>query len=113
MKDQHGRIIDYLRISVTDRCNLRCTYCMPESGICWTPHEEILSYEEIIRIVKQAAVLGICHIKITGGEPLVREGVAGLIKELKKLPGLHALGMWKMYLEEFKLFLHIQTFLLK
>ena len=93
MKDQHGRTIDYLRISVTDRCNLRCTYCMPESGICWTPHEEISSYEEIIRIVRQAAVLGICHIKITGGEPLVREDVAGLIKELKKLPGIQTVTL--------------------
>lgn len=93
MKDQYGRTIDYLRISVTDRCNLRCTYCMPERGINWTPHEEILTYEEIIRIVRQAAVLGICHIKITGGEPLVRAHVAELIKTLKKLPGIQTVTL--------------------
>ena len=75
MKDRHGREIDYLRISITDRCNLRCTYCMPGDGIVQQlRHEELLSYEEILRLVHCFASLGIRKIKLTGGEPLVRLG---------------------------------------
>ena len=86
MIDYYGREIDYLRISITDRCNLRCVYCMPESGIESIPHTEILSYDEILRICKIVATLGIKKIKITGGEPLVRRDVAVLVENIKKIP---------------------------
>ena len=68
--DQHGRTIDYLRISVTDRCNLRCLYCMPEEGVSWKPHDAMLSLEEITRFVRIAAEEGFRRIRLTGGEPL-------------------------------------------
>lgn len=86
MRDQYGRDIHYLRISVTDRCNLRCAYCMPE-GIKQLPHGEILRYEEILRICRQAVKLGICHFKVTGGEPLVRRGILDFLRELKAMDG--------------------------
>ena len=73
MKDSYGRTIDYLRISITDRCNLRCVYCMPAEGIPCISHEEILTYEEIQAICEKMATLGLKHIKITGGELLVRK----------------------------------------
>ena len=88
MIDRQGRVIDYLRISVIDRCNLRCIYCMPEEGVDSVAHEEILSYEEIVRLVEIFATLGIRKIKITGGEPLVRKNVADLVKSLKKIEGI-------------------------
>ena len=88
MKDKINRKIDYMRISVTDRCNLRCVYCMPEEGIENIPHEEILSYDEIIRICRCVANLGIRKIKITGGEPLVRKDIIDLIKEIKRINGI-------------------------
>ena len=87
MKDIYGRTIDYMRISVTDRCNLRCRYCMPED-IPSVEHTDILSYEELLSICESAADLGICKFKITGGEPLVRKGCAGFIERLKQLPGV-------------------------
>lgn len=87
MKDTCEREINYLRISITDRCNLRCRYCMPH-GISWLPMEEILTYEELIRVCTQAALLGIDRIKITGGEPLVRKGCQQLIQNIKKIPGI-------------------------
>ena len=86
MLDQYGRKIDYLRISVTDRCNLRCRYCMPEP-MAAVRHEDILRYEEILRICRAAAELGITKFKVTGGEPLVRAGCTEFIAELKKQPG--------------------------
>ncbi len=85
MKDKYGRSIDYLRISVTDRCNLRCTYCMPEDGVESFSHSDILSYDEIIRTVKIFTTIGIRKLKITGGEPLVRKGLPILIGELNKM----------------------------
>lgn len=89
MQDQYGREIDYVRISITDRCNLRCTYCMPEEGIeHYTSHTDILSYEEILRLVRCLASLGIKKIKLTGGEPLVRLGCADLVRELKAIDGI-------------------------
>ena len=89
MQDQYGREIDYVRISITDRCNLRCTYCMPEDGIAdYTSHTAILSYEEILRVAKSLARLGIKKIKLTGGEPLVRLGCADLVRELKAINGI-------------------------
>ena len=88
MIDGCGRTIDYLRISIIDRCDLRCVYCMPEHGVAAVAHEEILSYEEILRLVKVFAGLGIRKIKLTGGEPLMRRNVAHLVRELKKIPGI-------------------------
>lgn len=85
LTDQYGRKIDYLRISITDRCNLRCRYCMPAEGVENKAHSEILSYEEIIKIVKTVKRMGIKKIRLTGGEPLVRKGVESLISELNKL----------------------------
>lgn len=87
MIDQYGRTIDYMRVSITDRCNLRCKYCMPED-IEWLPMDEILTLEEIADICRQAAMLGIRKIKVTGGEPLVRKGCIDLIKMLKSIPGI-------------------------
>ena len=72
MIDGNGRNIDYIRISITDRCNLRCVYCMPEDGVESVTHDEILSYEEIIHLAKVFAAMGFRKIKLTGGEPLVR-----------------------------------------
>ena len=92
MKDSFGREIDYMRISITDRCNLRCRYCMPK-GIETIPAKEILSYEEIEEICTQAAFLGIRKIKITGGEPLVRLDAPKLIGRIKRVPGIEAVTM--------------------
>ena len=92
MKDLQGRDINYMRISITDRCNLRCKYCMPD-GIELLPMSEILSFEEIIRVCRQAVELGITRFKITGGEPLVRKGCASLIREIKRLPGVEQVTM--------------------
>ena len=75
MTDGQGRAIDYLRISVTDRCNLRCTYCMPPDGVKWISHTDILSYEEILHLVSLFAEIGVKRIRLTGGEPLVRRGL--------------------------------------
>jgi cyclic pyranopterin phosphate synthase len=88
MLDQCGRKIDYMRISVTDRCNLRCVYCMPKEGIKCIGHDEILTYDEILRIVKAGASLGIEKIKVTGGEPLVRKGIVTLVRMIKQTPGI-------------------------
>lgn len=88
MKDQFNRKIDYLRISVTDRCNLRCRYCMPAYGIEKVSHEEILSFEDFIKIAELFAKLGIKKIKITGGEPLVRKGIFAFAKNLKNISGI-------------------------
>ncbi len=88
MIDGYGRVIDYIRISVTDRCNLRCVYCMPQEGIQSVGHDEILCYDEILRLAGIFASLGIRKIKLTGGEPLVRKGVPHLVVGLKKIPGI-------------------------
>ena len=87
MKDTFGRTVDYLRLSVTDRCNLRCCYCMPEEGVPSLPHGEILSYEELLRVAAASVRLGVRKIRVTGGEPLVRKGITGFIRELAELPG--------------------------
>lgn len=92
-KDGLGRTIDYLRISVTDRCNLRCIYCMPEKGIQTKNHEEILTFEEIVRFVREAASLGISHIRLTGGEPLVRLGLSDLIRDLHDIEGIKDISL--------------------
>ena len=88
MLDRFGREISYLRISVTDRCNLRCRYCMPAQGVTWVDHSAILTYEQIVRIVRASAALGIKKVRLTGGEPLVRKGLAGLVEALKAIDGI-------------------------
>lgn len=93
MKDSFGRNINYMRISLTDRCNLRCIYCMPPEGIPQMSHVDILRSEEIVRIVRIAADLGITNIRLTGGEPLVRKGIAGLISDIRAIPGIEDISM--------------------
>lgn len=88
MKDAHGRTIDYLRISLTDRCNLRCIYCMPEKGVSQLSHGDILRFDEIVAIVEAAADLGIKRIRLTGGEPLVRKGVVDLVKQIASIESI-------------------------
>ncbi len=92
MRDRFGREIDYMRISITDRCNLRCRYCMP-NGIKQVPMSDILTYEEIIRVCRAAAQAGIRKLKITGGEPLVRDGCPELIGGLKAVTGIEQVTM--------------------
>ncbi len=93
MRDRFGRNINYLRISVTDLCNLRCIYCMPEEGVRKMQHEDILRFEEILHIVNTLVKLGITKVRITGGEPLVRRGITGLIKKIGALSGIKDLSM--------------------
>ena len=88
LQDQFGRKIEYIRVSVTDRCNLRCIYCMPQEGVPAVPHDEILTFDEIERFCRIAAELGISRIKLTGGEPLVRRGLPFLVGKLKQIPGV-------------------------
>ena len=94
MNDRYGRQIEYLRVSVTDRCNLRCRYCMPEEGIIdKKPHSDMLTLEEIYEVVKACASLGVNKVRITGGEPLARKGVVGLIEKISKIKGIKDIGM--------------------
>lgn len=93
LRDSFGRRVDYLRLSVTDRCNLRCLYCMPPEGIPLKPVGEILTYEELLRCVRVAVSLGIRKVRVTGGEPLVRGGVVEFIRSLSALRGITDLGM--------------------
>jgi cyclic pyranopterin phosphate synthase len=89
--DSYGRKINYLRLSVTDRCNLRCRYCMPAEGIPKLKHQDILSYEELMMLAESAVQLGIEKIRVTGGEPLVRSGIIDLLKNLARIPNLRQL----------------------
>ncbi|MCX6226885.1 MAG: radical SAM protein [Bacteroidia bacterium] len=93
MSDRFDRNINYLRISVTDRCNLRCTYCMPAEGVRLIRHEDILRYDEIVEVVKIAVDFGIAKVRITGGEPLVRKGVVSLIEMIAAIPEIRDLSM--------------------
>ncbi|MBR3841291.1 MAG: radical SAM protein, partial [Erysipelotrichales bacterium] len=93
MIDAYGRNIDYLRISVTDRCNFRCQYCMPEEGIELCKHDEMLTFDEITRIVRIMASIGFRKIKLTGGEPLVRKGVHSLVEDIRKIDGIKDITM--------------------
>jgi len=93
MIDKHNREINYLRISITDRCNLRCVYCMPKEGVSFIGHEDILRYEEISRIVNVAVKIGITKVRVTGGEPLVRRGVIEFLSSLKKVDGLRDISL--------------------
>lgn len=88
MLDQYRRNIEYIRISITDRCNLRCMYCMPEGGIEQVEHSDILTYDEITRLCRILALKGISKVKITGGEPLVRKNAAELVRMIKSIPGI-------------------------
>jgi GTP 3',8-cyclase len=91
--DQFGRRIEYLRISVTDRCNFRCLYCMPEEGLAWLPKHEILSYEEIADVVGQLAPLGLRRLRISGGEPTIRPNLDELIRLLRAVPGIEDIAL--------------------
>lgn len=93
MYDKYSRRINYLRISITDRCNMRCQYCTPEDNIKFLKHEDILTYEEIVEIAETAVNIGIEKIRITGGEPLVRKGVVNLISMLATIDGVKDLAM--------------------
>jgi cyclic pyranopterin phosphate synthase len=93
MEDRFGHRISYLRVSITDRCNERCTYCMPQELQEWLPREGILTFEETLRLIRIAAELGVSKIRITGGEPLTRRGVVDLIRQLPKIPGLDDIGL--------------------
>ncbi len=91
--DKQKRLIDYLRVSITDRCNLSCLYCKPRGSVKPRSHHEILRYEEILKIIHAAAQLGISHIRITGGEPLVRRGVLDFIAKVKTVPGIEDISL--------------------
>jgi cyclic pyranopterin phosphate synthase len=93
LRDQFGRSIEYLRISVTDRCNFRCVYCMPEQGLQWLPKSEILSYEEIAEVVRQLAPLGLRRLRITGGEPTIRPQLHELIRLLRAVPEIEDVAL--------------------
>ncbi|WP_041219768.1 GTP 3',8-cyclase MoaA [Desulfitobacterium dichloroeliminans] len=91
MQDQYQRKIEYLRISITDRCNLRCQYCMPAEGVQWIPHDSILTFEEILRVMQISTSLGFKRFRITGGEPLVRAGVLEFLQKASQIPGVEDL----------------------
>ncbi|MCE2454475.1 MAG: GTP 3',8-cyclase MoaA [Gemmatimonadetes bacterium] len=93
MKDRFGRRVEYLRISVTDKCNLRCVYCMPEEGLPWLKRDEILSYEEIFEIARVMAGMGLRRLRITGGEPLVRRDLPRLVAALRRIPEIDDISL--------------------
>jgi cyclic pyranopterin phosphate synthase len=93
MIDSFGRKIDYLRVSVTDRCNFRCVYCMPEEGAPVAPKEQILTFEEITRLLRVAARLGVRKVRLTGGEPLVRKDIVTLAEQIAAIPGIEDLSL--------------------
>lgn len=93
MQDTHGHRISYLRVSITDRCNERCRYCMPEEEQAWFAREEVLSYEEMLRVLRVGAGLGIKKVRVTGGEPLTRPGVADFCARIAEIPGIEEIGI--------------------
>ena len=93
LTDRFGRVHNYLRISVTDRCNLRCLYCMPEEGVAFADTSTLLTYDQIVEVVEAGAELGISRLRITGGEPLVRPGLADLISRLSDIPGIEDIAL--------------------
>lgn len=93
MRDSFGREIDYLRISVTDKCNLRCRYCMPATGVPQRRHDEVLRIEQFIQVVEAATRLGITKVRFTGGEPLVRRGVVDLVRGVAAIPAIEKVAM--------------------
>jgi cyclic pyranopterin phosphate synthase len=93
MQDHYGHQISYLRVSITDRCNERCTYCMPQELQEWLPRQEILTYEETLRVIRIAAQLGVSKVRITGGEPLTRRDVVHFIRQIPQIPGIRSVGL--------------------
>src|SRR5205085_41054 len=93
MEDRYGHRISYLRVSITDRCNERCTYCMPHELQEWLPRAGVLSYEEMLRLVRIAAELGVSKLRVTGGEPLTRRDVLGFVQRLPAIPGINDIGI--------------------
>jgi len=93
MIDKHNREINYLRVSITDRCNLRCIYCMPKEGVSFLGHQDVLSYEEILRVVNAAVKTGIVKVRVTGGEPLARRGVIDFLASLGEVSGLQDISL--------------------
>lgn len=93
MIDKHGRSIEYLRLSITDRCNLRCVYCMPERGVRAMEHVQLLTFEEILRVARIMAGLGVKHVRLTGGEPMARRGCLDLAERLHAVPGIESISM--------------------
>ena len=93
LRDQWGRSIEYLRISVTDRCNFRCVYCMPLEGLQWLPKADILRYEEIIEVVRQLAPLGLRRVRLTGGEPTIRPDLETLVRGLRAVPEIEDISL--------------------
>lgn len=93
MTDRYGRTIDYLRVSVTDRCNFRCVYCMPPEGVELMAHEQVIRYEELMRLIRLFSELGVKHIRLTGGEPTVRKGIVSLVQDIHDLPGIETVSM--------------------
>jgi len=91
--DAYGRAFTYLRVSVTDLCNLRCVYCMPEEGVPWVPREEVLSFEEIVTVVEAAAACGVYKVRLTGGEPLMRRDIEKLVALVARIPGIRDLAL--------------------
>src|SRR5438093_517010 len=93
MQDRHGHRISYLRVSITDRCNERCTYCMPGELHEWLPREGVLTFEETWRLIRIAASLGVSKIRVTGGEPLTRRDVVDLVRGIASIPGIRDVGL--------------------
>ena len=93
LSDSFQRPINYMRVAVTDRCNFRCVYCMPEAGVPWMTHNEILSFEEMATIIRAGAEMGITRIRITGGEPLVRHGIVDFVKLVAEIPGMEDISL--------------------
>ena len=93
LRDKHGRLINYLRLAVTDHCNLRCFYCMPKEGLAWLPKKELMTYEEMMFICSTLVNMGIDKIRITGGEPFIRKDIMQLLHSLSQLPGLEQLSI--------------------
>jgi cyclic pyranopterin phosphate synthase len=93
LQDRYQRVISYLRISVTDRCNFRCTYCLPADGIEWLPRSEVLSFEEIARVVRVGSSLGLTKIRLTGGEPTARKNLPELVRLIRAVPGIEEISI--------------------